>query len=289
MKSFFIVLALFLSLIFSGIVYAEADKINMTFGIIDTDLGVTPTEIVEAVKPFQSYISEHLNCETKVVIIHTVPDMIEALKQGKIDFAYVSNLDYIRIKQALDITPLVMVVKAGSKTYKSLFIVRGDSNFNNISQLQGKKFIYTDRNSAHGYIFPNLYVRKNYNKPLEEFFGQTITGKKDCDSILAVLYKKADVASVSNQTLDIMAQLKPRLSREIKTLNESQPFVQGPIFCYKKNFSDESFIKRFTDELLKMDKITEGKQTLLLFKIGGWTPAKDEDYNSLRSIFRQVF
>lgn len=288
-KAIFLLVIVTISIIIVSKVFAQQAKERLNFGIIDTDLAATPTEILEACKPFERYISKRLNVDGNAIIVHSVPEMIKLLKDGTIQFAYVSNLDYIRIKNELNILPFAMVVKAGSNTYKATFIVRQDSGLKELKDLKGKKFAYTTKHSAHGYIFPNLLIKERFNQPLESFFSSTSITKKDSDGILSVLYKSTDVASVSNQTFDIMCQLRPRIRREIISLQESKPFVQGPVFFYDNNIKDKTLIERLKKEILQMDKIPEGNQILLLFKVGGFIPAKDSDYNSLRTIFNSIF
>lgn len=76
----------------------------------------------------------------------------------------------------------------------------------------------------------------------------------------------------------------PRLKRELKVLSTSQPLVHGPMFTYDNNIKNKTVIKEITREVLNMGNATDGKQVLLLFKVGGWVPASDSDYNSLRQM-----
>ncbi|MEW5818889.1 MAG: hypothetical protein AB1782_01745, partial [Cyanobacteriota bacterium] len=60
-----------------------------------------------------------------------------------------------------------------------------------------------------------------------------------------------------------------------------------PVFYYDKNIEHKEDITKLKDLLLDMDKIVEGQQTLLLFKMSAWKFVEDSEYNSIRSLLKQ--
>lgn len=247
-------------------------------------MAVSPTAILEGCRPFARYMSDKLGMNAKVEIIPDVNTMLNKLDDGSIDFGYVSNLDYVKLKKQRDVNPITKVVKGGTSTYNAILLVRKDSGINTLDDLKGKSIAYTSKNSSHGYLYPSILVKDKFHMPLEQFFGKVVTTKKDPDGILSVLYKRADAVSASSQTYNILCLLMPRIKRDLKIISTSQPFVHGPMFSYEKNVKDKTIITNYKKHILEMDKVTEGKQVLLLFKIGGWTNATDTDYNPLRQM-----
>lgn len=264
-------------------------KQTITFGIIITHMAVSPVAIMEGTKPLCNYISKKLNVPVKAEIIPDVHTLISKLDDGTIQVGYVSNLDYIKIKQSRDIVPFAKVVKGGKSSYNAIMLVRKNSNVKSLADLKGKTFTYTSENSSHGFLYPSLLLKSKLNTNIKSFFkNPSLITKKDPDGILAVLYQKADIVGASSQTFAILAELMPRLKKELFVLDTSQPMVHGPMFIYPKNFKDKSIIEKLKTEVLNMDKTTEGKQVLLLFKIGGWTTASDADYDSMRQLLNTL-
>jgi phosphonate transport system substrate-binding protein len=251
-------------------------------------MAVSPEAILEGVRPFAKYLTKKLGVEVKCELVPDYNAMITGLNNGKIQLGYVSNLDYLKIKSKMDITPFAKVIKGGSSTYKSILLVRKDSNINDIKGLKGKRFVYTSKNSSHGYLFPALLIKNKFNQPLEKFFSSISITKKDPDGIFSVLYKRSDAVGASSQTFAILSELMPRLNRELKVIATSEPYVHGPIYYYSKNFNNKTQIEKVKKEILSMEKEPEGKEVLLLFKIGGWTQATDSDYNTLRSMVKRL-
>jgi phosphonate transport system substrate-binding protein len=268
--------------------YGQYRQEPLTCGIIVTHMAVSPAAILEGVRPLANYMTKRIGVPVKVDVISDEDTMIRRLQEGSLQLGYVSNLEYIKIKQKLNITPFAKVIKGGSSKYNAILLVREDAGINSLSDLKGKTFSYTSKDSSHGYLFPGLLIKKNFHQSLENFFGHLNITKKDPDGILSVLYKKSDVVGASSQTFMILSDLMPRLKRELKILDKSDPLVHGPFFYYDKNFKDKSLIERCKKEILNMDRATEGKQVLLLFKIGGWTTASDADYNNLRQLYNSL-
>lgn len=285
-KLILLILALVLTISIIGDVRAKAKR-KLVCGIILTHMAVSPTAILEGCKPFANYISRKIDVDFQIEIVPDVNYLIKGLENNTIQMGYVSNLDYVKIKKSRHVTPFAKVVKGGTSTYNAKLLVRKDSGINKLSDLKGKKFAYSSKNSSHGYLYPYLLIKKGFNKPLEKFFGSIITTKKDPDGILSVLYRRADVVSASSQTFAILTELMPRLKRELKVLSTSQPLVHGPMFFDQENVPDQEMRENIKREVLNMSKGTEGKQILLLFKIGGFTSAKDCEYNSLRTLLHQ--
>lgn len=262
-----------------------AKQDELVCGVIITHMAENPAAILEGIKPFSKYLTKRLGVNVRVDLVPDDEAMIKRLEEGTIHLGYGSNLDYIKIRERKPIVPFAKVVKGGTSTYNAILLVRNDEGIKSLADLRGKTFSYTKKTSSHGYLYPKLLVKQQFNTTPENFFGKLTKTKKDPDGILAVLYKRADAVGASSQTFAILSELMPRLKRELKVLKSSNPLVHGPMFLYPANFTDKNLIERSKMEVLNMDKSTEGKQVLLFFKIGGWTTASDSDYNDLRRMF----
>ena len=263
---------------------AKENNINFKFGVVVQHSAINPSIIIQALKPFSEYISKRLKTKCEIVIFPNVESLSVALTNGTINTGQVSSLEYVKLKEKFDIKPIIKGINDGSSNYKALLLVHKDSNFECLKELRGKKFVYSSKDSAHGYLYPSLLIKTKLNSSIESYFGNITRTQKDVDGILSVYYKQADIVSASSRSYELLCQLKPQLRRQLKILNASEPITSDPIFLYEKNFNDKSKIKILKKELLNMHRVPEGSKILLLFKISQMTDACDNDYNTLREM-----
>ncbi|MEW5819278.1 MAG: phosphate/phosphite/phosphonate ABC transporter substrate-binding protein, partial [Cyanobacteriota bacterium] len=191
-----------------------AEKESHVFGIVTRHIALSPSAVQEGCVPFANYINSKLNLSVKVKIVPELSDLIDGLQNGNIDWGFVGSLDYVKLKDKMNITPIVKVYKGGTSKYRAIILVRKDSGINSLDDLKGKTFVYSSVNSAHGYLYPSVLIKSKYNQTFNNFFGNIIKTKKDVDGVYAVYYKKADVVATSETAFSILCELTPKLKRE---------------------------------------------------------------------------
>ena len=267
---------------------AYAEETTVTFGILTKTNALSPSAIKAGIKPFENYLKSKLKINVVIKVLPDLESLETSFKNGSIEWAYASNLEYIRIKNKIDVTPVVKIIRGNTDKYNAIILVRKDSNINNIDELKGKTFAYSSKNSSHGFLYPSFLVKSKFNESFDSFFGKIILTKKDIDGIYSVYYKQADVTSSSDASYEIISELSPRINRNLKIISTSEPMIFGSVFYYDKNIKDKSLIKRVKQILLDMDKVPEGSQTLMSLKMSAWTEHTDADYNPIRKLLKQV-
>nr|WP_279153110.1 phosphate/phosphite/phosphonate ABC transporter substrate-binding protein [Pseudomonas mosselii] len=128
--------------------------------------------------------------------------MIEALRAGKLDVAYLGPFSYVLAKQMADAEAFAVAVtrKTGSSAYHSLIIARNDSGIRSLQDLQGKTFAFVDPSSASGHLFPKAGLEQAGHDPKTLFSRVIFSGSHDA-SILAVENRKVDAAAVADRIL----------------------------------------------------------------------------------------
>lgn len=250
--------------------------------------GVDNPTVTEILQPYKDYIESRSKLKIVLKNVDSIDAMIKGLKNNTIQMGYVTNIDYIEIKRVLNIVPMLRHLKASSSKYKALLVVRKEAPYKSLADLKGKTFTYSTKTSSHGYVMPNLMINKKYKMPLEKYFGKIITTKKDSDGVLAVYYRKADAVYTTNLILEFFSNYNPRIVRELKVIDTSEPLMYGPIFYYPPNFKNLQDMEKIKSAIADMNDNVKGKQILLFFKISGWEEAKDSDYDSLRNIIKNM-
>ncbi|MGD9581388.1 MAG: phosphate/phosphite/phosphonate ABC transporter substrate-binding protein, partial [Vampirovibrionia bacterium] len=173
-----------------GIAFSETTTKTINIGIVATNFGLSPSAIMQVCKPFGDYITERLGVETNMKLEPDIDTLVADLNSGKINFGYVINIDYVKLKAKMpDIEPFVKPIKAGNSTFKIIILVRDDSGYNSFSDIKGKSYAYVNSIKSLDSFFPQLKDKYKIQTSLNDYFGVKTEYKKDIDSILAVYYK----------------------------------------------------------------------------------------------------
>jgi phosphonate transport system substrate-binding protein len=164
-------------------------------------------------------VAEFLSKDLKMPVEAIVADetaAVEALRSNRADVAFLGSRGALKAEKLANAKLVLAEVRpgySGGFTYRSIFVVRKDSplasrgsNMATLSQLKGKKMAFTSPTSGSGFIVPvgelvKLKLVEGRDR-LEPFFGQITYGGGYSGALQAVLRKQADVAAVSEYTLN---------------------------------------------------------------------------------------
>ncbi|MEQ8189161.1 MAG: phosphate/phosphite/phosphonate ABC transporter substrate-binding protein [Candidatus Eremiobacterota bacterium] len=236
-------------------------------------------KLIEAFQALADYISDQTGIPVNLEIKKSYKEIIDGLGNGDIDFANTGPLVYIKAHDKSGANALVKPMPLSSSTpfYKSYIIVRKDSGIKKISQLKGKKFAFTDRESTSGYLLPVLMLADAGVKDLKFFSEVRFTGNHD-SAFLAVYNGYVDGAGISNYAFT--KAIDKRLG-DVIVIAESDAIPTAPI-TVRANLPSEQ-VKKIKEAFLNInpDK-EETKGVLDIFKIKGYIDASDKDYDSIR-------
>ncbi len=163
-------------------------------------------------------IAKFLSNELKIPVEAIVADdtaAVEALKSNRAEVAFLSSRPALKAEQLAGAKLYLAEVRngySGGHTYRSVFVVRQDSqlqkksnNQENLEQLKDKRISFTSPTSGSGFIFPVSELVKQGLVPnrdrLDDFFGEVSYGGNYGAALQAVLRGQADVAAVSEYAL----------------------------------------------------------------------------------------
>jgi ABC-type phosphate/phosphonate transport system substrate-binding protein len=108
----------------------------------------------------------------------------------------------------------------------------------------------------------------------EKYFEAIELTDKSLPVLLKLYFGQADACIVSEDNLNLAAEMNPQLATSFITLEVSKPILRS-VLADRKSKSDENK-KLLLDNLLNLDKSSEGKQILKLFRIDKLLPFKKE-------------
>ncbi len=153
---------LFLLLFFVSFLSAEQQNLR---------IGIPPYKSEQELRDVFKDVLLHLekSLETKVhfFVSKDYEDMINRFKNGLIDVGFFTPNAYVEARERIEglkyIATVLYADKSGNVNdhYKSVLVVKKDSDIKSISEIKGKRIGFTDERSTSGYIFPRILLKES--------------------------------------------------------------------------------------------------------------------------------
>lgn len=179
-------------------------------------------------------LGEALGMEVEEIQASDYNAIIEALRTGKADMAYMGPLAIALGVERAGVEPIVMKAEDGDKNkavYHSVFITNSkNSDINSIQDIKGKTMAFVDPDSTSGNLVPTAEIIKtfpddNLNSDLlhtnGEFFEAVSFSGKHQAGLQAVIKGDVDVAPISDQILASEIQNGNANEGDVKIIHES--------------------------------------------------------------------
>lgn len=240
-------------------------------------LAIQPTaqasDIESQAKELEQFLEERTNYDVQIYVPTSYAGVVEALRFGKADIAFMSAWpSYLAVQKAgatLELAEIREVVIEDIMTAKSYYysywVVPKDSPYNTLEDLRGKRAAFPSPLSTSGYIMPM--------KTLVETGLVTVEAGKEIDPkayfsdvIFAGGYGQAWEALKNNKVdVSIIAgDVSEKLYREVRD-NTKVIHEQGPIPSHGVVFSKDMNVEakqKVKDALLEIGKDDSSKQIM---------------------------
>ncbi len=252
---------------------------------------VDTTDIEKNLQVLKKYLQENTPYKFSVTPAATFLEVVDGVGKKNVDIAAINTFGYVLAHEKHEAQAMITVLRHGSSTYQSQFLVRADSGINSLNQLSGKKLAFVDAASISGYLLPMKTLKDKNIEP------QSIVFAKKHDSVVELIYQgKVDGGATfysppSEGKIDdarrLVLKQYPDVEKKIKILDLSEPIPNDPII-FGKHVPTE--VKgKIAAALLNFALTDEGK--FVLNKIYGVTELKkasDADYNGVRDMLRAL-
>lgn len=209
-------------------------------------------------------LSEVLGCEVEEIQASDYNAIIEALRTGKADMAYMGGLNLALGVERAGIEPIVMKADDGDPekaVYHSLLITSSENeDIYSIEDIQGKTMAFVDPNSTSGNLIPTSEIIKtfpdeNLNSDMlhtnGEFFEAVSFSGKHQAGLQAVIMGDVDVAPISDQILEAEIAAGNASADDIRIIHESAPIPSEAMVVGKH--VDEETREQLTEFLVNYD------------------------------------
>lgn len=189
----------------------QAEKKTFTIAYAPNE---STTDSTDARSTLAKDLGKVINMEVKEIQASDYTAIIEALRTGKADMAYMGALAVAMGAERAGVTPIVMKAPNGDKAqavYHSVFVTQKDNNeINSIKDFKGKTIAFVDPDSTSGNLvptseimkaFPDLHLTNEKIHTNGEFFeAVSFSGKHQAD-LQAVIKGDVDIVPISDQIM----------------------------------------------------------------------------------------
>ena len=224
------------------------------------------------------FIANQLGHKIELIQRKTYSEVNELLKNGKIDLAFICSGPYATGRQTYGFEALAVPQVRGRHSYHSYLIVNQNSTFQNLMDLRGHTFAFTDPESNTGRLVPAYWLAQQKEQP-KEFFGKIIYTHSHDNSIMAVANSLVDGAAVHEQIWEYFNDKNPTFTSNTRIIKKSQPFGNPPVVASKDRPRQlKADIQRL---LITMHLDPKGKKILDELMIDRFIHPEDKWYESI--------
>ncbi|MFU8802254.1 MAG: phosphate/phosphite/phosphonate ABC transporter substrate-binding protein, partial [Bradymonadaceae bacterium] len=156
---------------------------------------VDPDVLVNEVRPLHEYLERTTGRPMPLILAADYGELSEMLREGKIAFAVLPPLLYVRTKVAEPGVELLALKEFdGGTSSDAILLVHMQSNIRSLEDLEGKTFCFVDPNSTTGYFLPREYIRSQGYDP-EEFVGKVHWSGDHLQALRDLSAKTCDAAA----------------------------------------------------------------------------------------------
>lgn len=189
----------------------ESEKKTFTIAYAPNE---STTDSTDARSTLAKDLGKVINMDVKEIQASDYTAIIEALRTGKADMAYMGALAVAMGAERAGVTPIVMKAPNGDKAqavYHSVFVTQKDNNeINSIKDFKGKTIAFVDPDSTSGNLvptseimkaFPDLHLTNEKIHTNGEFFEAVSFSGKHQAGLQAVIKGDVDIVPISDQIM----------------------------------------------------------------------------------------
>jgi phosphonate transport system substrate-binding protein len=189
---------------------------------------ISPQGTLENYRELIEYMEQRLGRPVEMVQRANYEEINRLLETGQVEVAFVCTGAYISGSREFGMEVLVAPEINGAMSYASWLIVPADSQAQDLADLRGMTFAFTDPLSFTGRMYPTYLVNQLGESP-DSFFGRVFYTYSHDAAIEAVADGLADGAAVDNLIYQYLIQREPELEGRLRIIHRSPPFGMPPV------------------------------------------------------------
>ena len=250
-------------------------------------IGLTPVFLDDQVSflgKWRAWLEQKLGRTVVFVQRGNYREIIDLLRSGKIDFAWLCGYPYIRHRHEFRL--VVVPLWRNQPLYQSYLIVPADDKrTKTIADLRGKVFAYSDPDSNSGYLYPQYALTMLGEKP-SIFFSRTFFTGAHRKVVEAVGVGLADGGAVDGYVWDTLAEVRPDLTAATRIIDRS-PLLGYPPFVARSDIPAKE-LDHFRQVLLGMADDPLGSELLGRLRLDGFVTGRPGLFDGIAQMAAMV-
>lgn len=251
----------------------------------------------EKIKPLESLLSKELGIPVKVSVATNYNSTIEAMSSKEIDVGFLPPLAYVLandrgIADILLQAQRYSIQEPSGKTtkdlvdyYRSMIVVKKNSDIKSLEDLKGKRVAFQGTTSAGGYIWPVAELKKagiNIETDIEQ-----VTLKGHDTAVLAVLNDEVDAAAVFEDARNTVKEDIKDVFDKVVPIYFSKPIPNDTI-SVRSDMSPEWKVN-IKDAFIDISKNPTGRKILNdVYSHASYIQSDDNKFDIVREYKRLV-
>lgn len=246
---------------------------------------LSPSETVKSYSQLMSYLGQSLHQPVEMVQRRTYAEINDLVRSRYVAFAFVCSGAYVAGYEEFGMELLVAPQINGETVYYSYIIVPANSEANELKDLKGKSFAFTDPMSNSGKLAPT-YMLYQLGETPGSFFKRYVFTYSHDNSIKAVAEGLVDGAAVDSLVYDYIITHQPNIGIRTKIITKSSPFGIPPVVVHPA--LNQEIKAELRGLLLSMHQDEAGKEIIRNLATDRFVRASDHDYDSIRTMVKAV-
>ncbi len=246
---------------------------------------LSPMETLMSYSQLVAYLEHALYRPVEIVQRSTYAEINDLIESQQVDLAFVCSLAYVMGNDDFGMELLVVPEVNGETVYYSYLIVPVKSEAENMVDLRGKSFAFTDPLSNSGRLAPTYRLYQMGETP-DSFFSKYIFTYSHDNSIQAVAKGLFDGGAVDSLVYDYIVRREPEIGARTRIIEKSPPFGIPPVVVHP---SLNGEIKaRLRSLFLNMNHDEDGRTVLDGLNIDRFVMGNDASYDMIRSMVDEM-
>jgi hypothetical protein len=171
----------------------------------------------------------------RAIIFEGLVDMMEGIRQAKVDFVAMTIVDYLRIKSQVGIEPLLTGVNQGKVGEEYALIIHKGVPWSELKQLGGKNLLVEKSSGAcnNALLWLDTELLRQHLPPSQGFFQTVKLVDKASQAVLPVCFRQAEACLMPRWSYDTMVELNPQIKEQVTILILSPLLAKGGLFLVK--------------------------------------------------------
>jgi phosphonate transport system substrate-binding protein len=254
--------------------------------------GVEPYDTAPKLTPIYEHlgklIGDKIGCQVAVYVTTSYNAEIEAMRNGKLEFAEFGPLGYVLAHQVAKAEAVATFGNAENKpdTYWASLVTWPGSGIKTVADIRGHSFAFSDPASTSGHLFPAYGLRKAGIDPDKDV--RAIYAGSHTSSFEALYNHKVDAGELNSEQMESARQRGHYKDGDLVFLWKSDPIPIDPITV--RGDLPEGFKKRLTDALQNVDLSGLSEADRKIMGVHGlrMVPQSDANFDAIRDLVKTL-